>query len=84
MITLSFYSERLQDSHGEKMSSLQAAYAFSGILFFLLGTIFFFIDEMLLWSVGFFVMAILLVLIKVMWNIAGWAENVTRKLGDDC
>ena len=65
------------------MSTFQATYSFVTLSSFVLGGIFFFIDEMLLWSIGFFVLAIMLVLIKVTWNIAGWAENVTRKLGED-
>jgi hypothetical protein len=24
-----------------------------------------------------------LILLKIMWGISGWADNVTRKLGDD-
>lgn len=65
------------------MSSFHATYAFVTLLSFVLGIIFFFIDGMLLWSIGFFVLSIMLILIKVTWNIAGWAENVTRKLGED-
>ena len=65
------------------MNNFEATYAFVGIISFILGIVFFFIDGMLLWSIGFFVLAIILVLFRIMWNIAGWAENVTRKLGDD-
>ena len=63
------------------MGNFQAGYALFGLFSFVLGIIFFFIDGMFLWSIGFFVIAILLVLMKVMWGIAGWADNVTRNLG---
>lgn len=65
------------------MSNLQAAYALTSMVSFFLGIVFFFIDGTLIWSIGFFVLAITLVLIKVTWNIAGWADNVARKLGED-
>ncbi len=68
---------------GRGMSNSQAAYAFVGIFSFVLGIIFFWIDGMLLWSIGFFVLAIMLVLTRIIWNNAVWADNVTRKLGDD-
>jgi len=69
---------------GEKeMTNFQAAYGFVGIFSFVLGIVFFWIDGMLLWSIGFFVLAIMLVLTRIIWNNAVWAENVTRKLGDD-
>jgi len=29
-----------------------------------------------------FSIVVILILIRIMWNIAGWAENVTRKMGD--
>jgi len=64
------------------MSNAQAAYAFVGIISFVLGIVFFFIDGMLLWSILFFVIAIMLVLFKIIWDVAGWAENVKRKMGD--
>ena len=64
------------------MSNFQAAYAFVEMISFVLGIAFFFIDGMLLWSIGFFVLAIMLVLCRIIWNNAVWAENVTRKLGD--
>ena len=68
---------------GNEMSNFQAAYAFTVIISFVLGMAFFFIDGMLLWSILFFVIVMILVLLKITWNIAGWAENVTRKLGED-
>ena len=65
------------------MSTFQAAYGFVGIISFVLGIVFFFIDGMLLWSIGFFVLAIMLVLTRIIWNNAVWVENVTRKWGED-
>jgi len=70
--------------HGEKeMSDFQAAYGFVAIMSFVLGIVFFWIDGMLLWSILFFVLAIMLVLTRLIWNLAGWADNVSRKLGED-
>ena len=66
-----------------EMSNFQAAYAFVGIISFVLGIVFFWIDGMLLWSILFIVLAIMLVLTRIIWNNAVWADNVTRKLGDD-
>ena len=69
--------------HGEKeMSNFQAAYGFVGIMSSVLGIVFFWIDGMLLWSILFFVLAIMLVLTRLIWNLAGWADNVSRKLGE--
>jgi len=65
------------------MGNMRAAYGLAVIISIVLGIVFFFIDGTLIWSIGFFVLAITLVLIKVMWNIAGWADNVARKLGED-
>ncbi len=65
------------------MSNFHAAYGFVGIISFVLGITFFFIDGMLLWSIGFFVLAIMLVLTRIIWNNAVWVENVTRKWGED-
>ena len=83
MIILSGCLRKHQGRLGEKMGNAQAAYAFIGFVSFLLSVVFFFIDGMLLWSIGFFVLAIMLVLVKVTWDIGGWAENVTRKMGED-
>ena len=65
------------------MSNFQAVYALVTIFSSVLGIIFIIIDGMLLWAIGFFVLAIMLVLFKIIWNNAVWLENVTRKLGDD-
>lgn len=53
------------------------------LLSFVLGIILFFIDGMLLYSIGFFVLFLLLAVLKTTRGIAGWAERVTRKLGED-
>ena len=65
------------------MGTSQGVYALVSFFGIILGTIFLFIDGMLLWSIGFFSLTVILVLLKIMWGIAGWADNVTRKLGDD-
>jgi len=65
------------------MSNFQAAYALVALASFVLGISFSFIDGMLLWAVLFFVLAIMLVLIRIIWNNAVWLENVTRKIGED-
>ena len=65
------------------MGAGQGAYALVSFLGIIFGIIFFFIDGMLLWSIAFFSLGIFLILLKVMWGFAGWADNVTRKMGDD-
>jgi len=65
------------------MSSFQAAYALAALVSFVLGIGFSFIDGMLLWAVLFFALGVLVVLMKIAWNIAGFADNVVRKLGDE-
>jgi len=64
------------------MSDFQAGYAFVGLISFVLGIAFFFIDGMLLWSILFISLFIILILFRMIWNVAGWADRVTRKLGD--
>lgn len=65
------------------MSAFHAGYAFVAIISFLLGIVLAIIDGMLFWSIGFISLSILLVLFKMIWNISGWAERVTRKIGED-
>ena len=65
------------------MSNFQAGYAFVAFFSFVLGIGFSLIDGMLLWAILFFTLGIILVLMRMMWNIAGWADRVVRKLGDD-
>ncbi len=65
------------------MSVFQTFFAFVAVISMILGVIFIFVDGMLLHSIAFFVIGMMIVLTKMMWGIAGWADNVTRKLGDD-
>jgi len=65
------------------MSAFQAVYSIVGIFSSILGIIFIIIDGMLLWAIGFFSLTIILVLIRIIWNNAVWADNILRKLGDD-
>ena len=65
------------------MSNFQAAYALVALLSFVFGVVFFFIDGMLLYSIGFFVLVMMLVLTRIIWNNAVWFDNVVRKLGED-
>ena len=65
------------------MSNFQAAYALVALLSFVFGIVFFFIDGMLLYSTVFFVLVMMLVLTRIIWNNAVWFDNVVRKLGED-
>jgi len=58
-------------------------YALAAFFSNFLGVVFLFIDGMILWSIAFFTIGIILILLKIMWGISGWADNVTRKLGND-
>ncbi len=64
------------------MGIFQTFFAFVAVISMILGVIFIFVDGMLLHSIAFFVIGMMIVLTKMMWGIAGWADNVTRKLGD--
>ena len=65
------------------MSNFQRFFALISVISMMLGVAFIFVDGMLLYSIGFFVIGMMIMLMKVMWGIAGWAENVTRKMGED-
>ena len=65
------------------MGTSQGVYALVSFLGIIFGIIFFFIDGMILWAIVFFSLGIFMILLKVMWGVAGWADNVTRKIGDD-
>jgi len=65
------------------MSNFQSFFAFVALFSLILSVIFFFIDGMLLYAIGFFSLFLIIGLMKIMWGIAGWADNVTRKLGED-
>jgi len=59
--------------------ALIAIVAVSGIF---LGIVLFFIDGMLLWSIAFFVLGIILIILLIIWNNAGWADSVVKKFGE--
>ena len=63
------------------MGASQGAYALVTFLGIFLGIVLFFIDGMLLWAIGFFLVGFILIILKVMWGVAGWADDVTRKMG---
>ena len=65
------------------MSNFQAAYALVALLSCVFGIVFFFIDGMLLYSIGFFVLVMMLILTRIIWNNTVWFDNVVRKLGED-
>ncbi len=65
------------------MSTFQTVFAFVAAISMILGVIFIFVNGMLLHSIAFFVIGMMIILTKMMWGIAGWADNVTRKLGED-
>ena len=61
----------------------QTIFALIATISMILGVIFIFFDGMLLHSIAFLVIGMMIILTKIMWGIAGWADNVTRKLGED-
>jgi hypothetical protein len=65
------------------MGTSSASYGLVAFFGIFLGIILFFVDGMLLWSIAFFSLGLILILLKLMWGFAGWADNVTRKLGED-
>ena len=65
------------------MSNFQVFFAFVATISMILGVVFIFVDGMLLHSIAFLVIGMMIILTKIMWDIAGWADNVTRKLGED-
>jgi len=65
------------------MSAFQAVYTLVALFSFVFGIWFSFIDVMLLWAVLFFALGIMIVLMRIIWGIAGWAETVTRKMSED-
>ncbi len=65
------------------MSNFQTVFAFIAVISMILGVIFIFVDGMLLHSIAFFVIGMMIVISKVMWGVSGWADNVTRKLGEE-
>ncbi len=65
------------------MSTFQTFFAFIAIISMILGVVFIFVDGMLLHSIVFFVIGMMIILTKVMWEISGLADNVTRRIGGD-
>ncbi len=63
----------------KKMSDFQAGYAFVAFVSLIFSIILFFIDGMLLYTIGFFFLFLIMVIFKIMWGIAGWAEETTRE-----
>ena len=65
------------------MSNFQTFFAFVAVISMILGVIFILVDGMLLHSIAFFVIGFMIMLTKAIWGISAWADNVTRKLGDE-
>jgi hypothetical protein len=65
------------------MSAGNGVYSLVAFFVIFFGVILFFIDGMLLWSIGFFSLGMILIILKAMWGIAGWADNAVRRMGDD-
>ncbi len=61
------------------LSTFQTIFAFVAVISMILGVIFIFVDGMLLQSIAFFVIGMMIILTKMMWGIAGWAEEMTRE-----
>jgi len=64
------------------MSNKGSVYSLPIIVSFFLGILFFVLDGTLLWSIGFFILGIILVLFSIIWRISGWADIQTRKYFD--
>ena len=60
----------------------QASIAIVAIFGNFLGLVFLFIDGMLLWSIAFFVLGIILIILLIMWKNTGWVDSVVRKFGE--
>jgi hypothetical protein len=60
------------------MSAFQNFFAFIALISMILGVIFIFFDGMLLHSIAFFIIGMMIVLTKIIWDVAGWAEKTTR------
>jgi len=65
------------------MGTSQVVYAFVVFIGISLGIVLFFIDGMLLWAIGFFVLGIFLIILMIIWDISGWVDNVVRNMGGD-
>ena len=49
----------------------------------ILGIIFAFMDGLLLWGIGLFVLGITIGFILITWGIAGWMDKTARRLSGD-
>ncbi len=65
------------------VSTFQTVFVFVAVISMILGVIFIFVDGMLLHSIAFFVIGMMIILTKMMWGVAGWADNATRRIGGD-
>jgi len=65
------------------MGSIQTFFVLVAVISMILGVIFIFVDGMLLYSISFLVFGFFLMLMKVMWGVSVWADNVTQRLGGD-
>jgi hypothetical protein len=61
------------------MSEFQTGYAFIAFFSLIFSIILFFLDGMILYSVGFFFIFLIMVIFKIIWGISGWAEETTRE-----
>jgi hypothetical protein len=65
------------------MSAFQSFFAVVAIFSLIFAIFFFFIDGMLLYAISFFFIFLIIGLMKVMWGVSVWADNVTRKMSRD-
>ncbi len=65
------------------VSTFQTVFAFVAVISMILGVVLIFVDGMLLNTIAFFVIGMMIILTKMMWGIAGWADNATRRIGGD-
>ncbi len=65
------------------MSTFQIFFTVIAVMSMILGVVFIFVDGMLLHSIAFFVIGMMIILTKMIWGIAGWADNATRRIGGD-
>jgi len=60
------------------MSTISGIFSLIGLIMIILGIALFFIDGLLIWSIGFFVLGFMIGLLQIIWKIAGWADKSTR------
>jgi hypothetical protein len=64
------------------MSDFEAGYVFVAFISLIFSIILFFLDGMLLYAIGFFFLFLILVIFKIMWGMAGWADSQKRRYFD--